>query len=298
MNKPFRFFFRFTKDQQKGIMALFILIVISQIIYFIVCSYDFTSQKEKSAQEKEWLAHQAEITALKAKKGIRKDTIYPFNPNYISDYKGYILGLSAKQIDLLHAYRDSGKYINSASDFKRVTGIQDTLLDKLTPYFKFGKTFNTDKSTEIFGFKNHTFSEDKKESAVKIIDINTALEEDLVKVYGIGPYYAKAILKRRSALGGFVSMDQMNDFTEFSAEAKAGLKKQFGVINNPDIEKINVNTASLSQLSHFPYFNKDLGRSILTLRSMNGKIRKIDDLLEIPNFPVDKLKIIALYLEF
>jgi hypothetical protein len=31
---------------------------------------------------------------------------------------------------------------------------------------------------------------------------------------------------------------------------------------------------------------------------MDGKIKRIDDLLEIQNFPVDKLKIIALYLEF
>lgn len=295
--KPLRFFFRFTKDQQKGIMALFLLIIIFQIIYFIVCSADFTSEKEKSAQEKEWLACQAEIAALKEKQSSRKDTIYPFNPNYISDYKGYILGLSTHQIDLLHAYRDSGKYINSVSDFKRVTGIHDTLLNKLTPYFKFSNTFESNKQVAaVKPYMGNAVA--VKEKAVKIIDINAALEEDLIKVRGIGPYYAKVLLKKRSALGGFVSMDQMDDFTEFSAEAKAGLKRQFGVISEPAIERVNVNTASLSQLSRFPYFNKDLARSILTQRSMNGKIRKIDDLLEIQNFPVDKLKIIALYLEF
>jgi DNA uptake protein ComE-like DNA-binding protein len=136
------------------------------------------------------------------------------------------------------------------------------------------------------------------EKKVNLTDINTALEEDLVKVYGIGPYYAKAILKRRSAFGGFVSMDQMDDFIEFSPEARAGLKKKFGVLNAPVVDKINVNSASLQQLSRFPYFNKDIARNIITTRSMNGKINKIDDLLEITSFPVDKVKIIALYLEF
>jgi DNA uptake protein ComE-like DNA-binding protein len=296
--KPFRFFFRFTKDQQKGIMALFILIVLFQIGYFIVSSVDFTSEKEKTAQEKEWLAHQQEINALKAKSGIHKDTIYPFNPNYLSDYRGYRLGLSVEQIDRLTAYRKLGKFVNSSSDFKLVTGVHDTLLQKLEPYFKFGHKFE-DYKPLVSGKQDASKGVAEKEKiSTKIIDINEALEEDLVKVYGIGPYYAKTILKRRSALGGFVRMEQMDDFAEFSAEAKAGLKKRFAVVNKPLIDKINMNTASLVQLSRFPYFNKDIARSILTQRSMNGKIIKIDDLLEIQNFPVDKVKIIALYLEF
>lgn len=293
--KPFRFFFRFTKDQQKGIMALFVLIAIFQVSYFVICSIDFTSEEEKSAAEKEWLTHQEEIAAHKAKEGMRKDTIYPFNPNYISDYKGYLLGLSVKQIDRLNDYRKSGKYVNSPSDFQEVTGVNDSMIAVLTPYFKFGKAFTPDKPLPI---SEKDGIDVNRKTTVNYIDINTALEEDLVKVYGIGPYYAKVILKRRSALGAFVSMEQMNDFNEITPEAKTGLKKHFAVLHTPDISKVNVNTASLAQLSYFPYFNKDIARNIITQRSMDGKIKRIDDLLEIQNFPVDKLKIIALYLEF
>ncbi|PZR18202.1 MAG: hypothetical protein DI539_16745 [Flavobacterium psychrophilum] len=259
-------------------------------------SFDFTSEKEKSDQEKEWLAHQQEIDALKAKT-THKDTIYPFNPNYISDYKGYLLGLSVQQIDRLTAYRKTGKFVNSPSDFKKVTGVHDTLLQKLEPYFKFGtKPERYEKGVPVKQNSQSEFT--SAQNPVKTIDINQAVEEDLVKVYGIGPYYAKEILKRRSALGGFVSMEQMEDFTAISPEAKAGLKKYFVITNTPQVDKINLNTASLLQLSRFPYFNRDIARSIITRRSMDGKIRKIDDLLEIQNFPVDKVKIIALYLEF
>ncbi len=278
-------------------MALFIAILLFQAIYFIVCNVDFTSQKEKSVQEKEWLAYQSEIDALKAKTRSYKDTIYPFNPNYITDYKGYLLGLSVQQIDKLHAFRKSGKYVNTAADFKKVTGVHDTVLAKLSPYFKFGN-FQVKAKRSLSSQNNTSANAGNTESSIKIVDINDAFEEDLVKVYGIGPYYAKVILKRRSALGGFVSMDQMDDFTEISAEAKAGLKKRFAVVVKPKIDKINVNTASLQQLSRFPYFNRDIAKSIITERSMSGKLRKIDDLLKISGFPVDKEKIIALYLEF
>ena len=40
----------------------------------------------------------------------KKDTIYPFNPNFISDYKGYKLGMSIQEIDRLHQYRAQNKY--------------------------------------------------------------------------------------------------------------------------------------------------------------------------------------------
>lgn len=280
-------------------MALFILIILFQAGYFILTSIDFTTEKEKSAEEKSWLALQTEIDVLKSKKTTLKDTIYPFNPNYISDYKGYVLGLSVKEIDRLHKFRDTGRYINSVADFKKVTGASDSLLSKLSPYFKFPDWINDAKivRTETASDKINT-PYNNSTSKITVLDINEALEEDLIKVYGIGPYYAKAILRRRADLGAFVSMDQMDDFKEFSDEAKVGLKKSFKTESKPAVNKINVNTASLLQLSRFPYFSKEIAKGILTQRSMNGKINRIDELLEISSFPVDKVKIIALYLEF
>jgi len=297
---PFLFFYRFTKGQQKGIMALFIFIILFQGFYFIFSSIDFTSDATKSKEEKEWLALQYQIDALKAKKYNHRDTVYPFNPNYISDYKGYVLGLSIKEIDRIRAYRETGKYINSVEDFKKVSGVHDTLLAKLSPYLKFHGTTVYNKKNEG-SIKDDTSQSQKFDKPVyvsKQLDINQALEEDLIKVYGIGPHYAKAILRRRSALGAFVSMYQMDDFTEFSMEAKAGLKQRFKISNSADVIKINVNTASLLQLSRFPYFNREIARSIITERSMNGKLSNISNLLKISGFPVDKEKIITLYLEF
>jgi len=293
--KPFVFFYRFTKGQQKGVLALFLFIVIFQIAYFIFSSFDFTSYVTMVKEEKEWLALQPSINELKAKNHNGRDTIYPFNPNYISDYKGYVLGLSVREIDRIQAYRKTGRFINSISDFQKVSGIHDSMLIKLSPYFKFSvyKGYSSDE-------KNIQGQSFQKQSVKLIIksDINQALEEDLIKVYGIGPHFAKVILRRRSALGAFVSMDQIDDFAEISSEAKKGMREQFEINNISDIIKINVNSSSLIQLSRFPYFNREIARSIITERSMNGKLSNINDLIKISGFPVDKEKIISLYLEF
>jgi len=302
----FPFFYRFTKGQQRGVVALFLVIIIVQAIYFAVMSIDVKTDSSKTAEEKQWLALQAEIDRLKAEKANAKETIYPFNPNYISDYKGYTLGMSVKEIDRLHSFRKSGKFINSAEDFKKVTGVSDSLLSKLSPFFKFPDWVNK-KQLVVTENKNAAPPYDKPskpetraatEKKIVVIDINDALEEDLDKVYGIGPAFAKKILRRRAQLGGYVSMEQMKEFPEFSPEAVQGLTKHFAVMKQPQVTTININFASLNQLTYFPYFNKNLAKSILTKRSMKGKIRNIEELLDINEFPVDKVKIIALYLEF
>jgi hypothetical protein len=64
---------------------------------------------------------------------------FTFNPNFISSYKGYELGMSLKEIELLHNFRASKNWINSAQDFQRVTGVSDSLLAVISPYFKFPK---------------------------------------------------------------------------------------------------------------------------------------------------------------
>lgn len=304
--KPVPFLYRFTKGQQKGIVALFIMIAIFQAVYFILMSVDVKTDKEQSAEEKQWLALQAEIDELKAKKATAKETIYPFNPNFISDYKGYTLGMSIEEIDRLHTFRKSGKFINSTEDFKRVTKVSDSLLAKLSPYFKFPDWVNKKQSAVADGkpVAQGTVQYDKfsnpaaKQKKVAVIDINEALEEDLDKVYGIGPAFAKKILRRRAQLGGYVSMEQMKDFPEFSAEAVQDLSKRFAVIGQPEVNKININSSSLNQLYYFPYFNKSIAKAIITKRSMKGKINRVEELLDINEFPVDKVKIIALYLEF
>ena len=63
-------------------------------------------------------------------------------------------------------------------------------------------------------------------------------------------------------------------------------------------KKIAINEASLKELSQFSYFRYELAKQIVTYRSMNGNINNIEDLSKIKGFPVDKAKIISLYLEF
>jgi DNA uptake protein ComE-like DNA-binding protein len=291
-NPKFATYFKYTRSQQKGILFLFGLVIVLQAVYFFV---DYTF-KEDARTDQNWLALQSNLDALKTQNQIDKNKIFPFNPNFISDYKGYKLGMSIAEIDRLLNYRKSNKYVNSAEEFQQVTKVSDELLQKIAPYFKFPEWIKNKNSNE---FKNHTSQTYQKTQIEKIEvkDINQATKEDLIKVYGIGEAFANRILAEKEKLGGFVSMDQVAEIWGLSPEAVKNMNERFSVINLPKINKIKVNTASVKELMQIPYIKYAVAKNIVTFRSMKGDL-KIADLTNIQDFPSEKLKIIALYLEF
>ncbi|MDB4067298.1 hypothetical protein N9525_05100 [Flavobacteriaceae bacterium] len=80
-------------------------------------------------------ALQEQIDSAKLQK--QQPRIFPFNPNYISLSKGYQLGLSLEEIERLHRYRDTGKFINSVTAFEQITQVTPSWLKQYSPYFKF-----------------------------------------------------------------------------------------------------------------------------------------------------------------
>jgi DNA uptake protein ComE-like DNA-binding protein len=294
--KTIQTYFKFTKEQRKGIFFLFLIIVVLQLVYFFV---DFSSVSKEYPEKQKWLSLQSEMDSLKMDAKNSKPKIYLFNPNFISDYKGYKLGMSVQEIDRLLAFRKENKYVNSAKEFQNVTKVSDSILNVMAPYFKFPDWVNNKKQNTKFkeytSYQNQAFA--KKEKIV-FIDINEATKEDLVKIYGIGDAISSRILKQKELLGGFVSMEQMKEVWGLSPEVIENLNTHFKVLVLPRFKKIEINNASLKELSQFHYFRYSLAKEIVTYRSMNGNIKNIEDLTKIKGFPVDKANLIGLYLDF
>lgn len=289
-------YFNFTQQQRTAILLLFGIIIVLQLVYIFV---DFSATAKEYPEKQKWLSLQSEMDSLKMQRGKDLPPIYLFNPNFITDYKGYKLGMSLEEIDRLLAFRKENKYVNSAKEFQNVTKISDSLLDVISPYFKFPDWVKNKKQDRKFkeytAYQNQAFA--KKEKIV-ITDINQATKEDLIKIYGIGEAISVRILKQKETLGGFVSMEQMKDVWGLSPEVIENLNTHFKVLALPRFKKIEINNASLKELTQFHYFRYALAKEIVTYRSMNGNIENIEDLTKIKGFPVDKANIIGLYLDF
>jgi len=290
---------RFSKGHYFGIAILIGCIGLLQLFIYWYNNQKDTTSLELTQEEKSWLLVQNEIDSIKEVNQENSSKIYPFNPNFISDYKGYKLGMTVSQIDKLHNFRKQNKYVNSNSEFQKLTGVSSEWMKQYAPYFKFPDWVTeapTKKDQTKFENKFQKF--DKKESKIIVQDLNTADQIELEKVFMIGDKLALKIISEREKFGNFVSMDQLGFIWGISPEALVDLNKKFQIKSTGNLKKLNINTATIKQLQQFPYFNYTIAKNIVTFRSMNGDFKRSEDLTNVKQFPLEKLKIIALYLEF
>lgn len=290
---------RFSKGHYFGIAILICSIGLLQLFIYWYNNQKDTTTLDLTPDEKNWLLAQNEIDSLKEAAQENSNKIYPFNPNFISDYKGYKLGMSETQIDKLHQFRKQNKYVNSNAEFQKLTGVSNEWMKLYAIYFKFPDwvTNGTSKNYQS-KFENTYQKFDKKESKIVVQDLNTANQVELEKAYMIGEKLALRIISERDKFGSFASMDQLGFIWGISPEAIADLNKKFQIKSSENLKKININTSTIKELQQFPYFNYTIAKNIVTFRSMNGDFKSSEDLTNVKQFPLEKLKIIALYLEF
>ncbi len=273
--------FRYTRDQRNGTFYLLLLIIICQTGYYFWSNRSVDSEPLVNTELiSKFEAERDSLFALKNKKDSLR--VFRYNPNYIDDFRGYQLGLSVEEIDRLLAYRAKGKYVNTEKEFQKITGLSDSLMEVLRPHLKFSK-----------------FTSKKKEIEKKPIQkkgINTASVEDLQKINGIGEVLSQRIVKYRDLLQGFTFKGQLTEVYNLKPETAMKVWEYFEIKSVPQIDKLDVNTATVKELIRNVYIDYELAKKILEYRDMVAEIQELKELQKIDGFPIDKLDRIALYL--
>ncbi|MDM1451862.1 helix-hairpin-helix domain-containing protein [Myroides odoratimimus] len=288
-------FYYYTKSQKRGLFFLVLFVIAIQLyIYYPRSSDEHIVDQYSTLFNDEYQKQISLLDSINTIAIAKRDTIYPFNPNFITDYRGFVLGMSTEEIDRLLSFRKENKYVNSAKEFQQVTQVSDEWLKTYSTYFKFPDWVNNPKVKREYV----EYSKPKVDVPIVAICINSATLEDLQKVRGIGPYYADKIMKEREKYGGFVSIQQLKFVYGLSEEVVNELYRHFKVMNAPTVTTLNINEASINQLKELPYMNYYIAREVVKHRSMNGDFVNKEGLLQIEKFPIDKIDIISLYLRF
>jgi len=270
----------FTKQQRSGVFVLLVLIVVLQGIYFFA---DFGSYESNEVDQQKIVSFQKEIDSLVLVKQIKKHEVYSYNPNFITDYKGYVLGMSVEEIDRLHSFREQNKYVNSSKEFQQITKVSDSLLDVLSLRFKFPDwVVEKDllKTTSLF------YQKDINKAQVKDIRQATLLEYKL----------AYRVINFRNKLGGFLSLEQLKDVYGLTINDVRTLREKFVIKTIPEIKKININLAAASELSSLVYITDYIAANIIDERVLREGFKDLDELKYVAHFPIEKLDRIKLYL--
>ncbi|GAA4292265.1 helix-hairpin-helix domain-containing protein [Aestuariibaculum suncheonense] len=264
------------------------IIVVLQVTYFFVNrpSEHFTVNQEVLK------AFTKELDSLRlVKLEESKPKIYPFNPNYITDYKGARLGMTNEEIDRLLSYRKQNKWINSAKDFQQITQVSDSLLNAISPYFKFPEWVTNPKSSVVSSYAKRAKTYAEKQ------DLNTATAEQLKTVNAVGDVLSDRIVKFRNKFpGGFIADIQLQDVYGLTPEVIQRVTSEFTVKTPRSLEKINLNTAKVEQLVTIQHIDYDLAYRIIEQRQLREGYKSIDELTKVKDFPINKIDIIKLYL--
>lgn len=164
----------------------------------------------------------------------KQGELFPFDPNTADSTQFLRLGLRPWQVRNIYKYRAAGGRYRKPTDFARLYGLTLKQYKRLEPYIRIEKEV---MAADVYGNIREEYPRHHYDYPVKLhkgehININTADTAQLMKVPGIGSYYARQIVGKRARLGGFASPKQLLEIDGFPETAleymEVGVGKQNG----------------------------------------------------------------------
>lgn len=221
-----------------------------------------------------------------AVKRSKRDTLFYFDPNTVSAEQAMQLGFNKGCATMLMNYRNKGGKFYKPADLQKLYCMDKELYARLEPYIVIAGT------KEV---KKEPFTTTKEGTANFTIEINSADSLTWLRLKGIGPGYTKRILKYKSLLGGYTSIEQLREVYYFSDSLYDSIKEQL-TVDPTLIQKIKVNEVDFKTMVHHPYIKYEGTKCIFALKR-NKKIKEAD-LVGSSCFSREHLQKLLPYLDF
>ncbi len=291
----FNNFFHFNRRQRRGILQLSLLLtfIIVIKIYMAFSVPDFNPQishitlqpdripAKESGKNREKMPEEAPEEKV--------FTYIEFDPNTINAKEARELGFSNKLTQTLLHFREKGGKFYKKEDLKKLYGLSTEAYQRLEPYIQIDPTENTTHKPLP---KNEVKDADKLP-----LELNKADSMQLIALRGIGPAYAKRIIRFREALGGFYEVQQLKEVYGISDSLFAQITSQIHT-DASQIRKLFINRATASDLRKHPYLKQANTFALVRYREKHGLFKQVEDLMNTGLFEPEQLKKLKPYLSF
>lgn len=286
-NNMIRSYLDFSKKELNGVFILFIIILLILISSFLLPFFEKESQYDLETFKKKAERFRASSIKTEVDKKIFNDDsrykppkvdYFEFNPNGLLNMEWQRLGLSQKQISVIHNYEAKGGKFYKKEDLKKIYSITPEQYKLLEPYIRINESgLEKERASVITKFKVVGGSETSK---IMLIELNSADSLKLESISGIGPVLASRIIRFRNRLGGFHSLAQLREVYGIDSLKFERLKGSF-LIDDELIQKIDLNRATFEVLKPHPYLSYKQMNAIIQFRTQHGFFKSIDDLKKI-----------------
>ena len=216
-----------------------------------------------------------------------------FDPNTATENTLLNLGLEKNSVKNLLKYREKGGIFRKKEDLKKLYSFSEIDFLRLEPYMQIVDNQTNWNHATVSNSQPEKFF--NKKNSMTMLDLNTAGEDDLLRLYGIGRTFALRITEYRTRLGGFVTISQ--------------LKEVFGIPDSiiqivtphlsfsPIFRKIQINKTGIDDLKH-PYLTYKQVDVITRYRLNHGNFKNMDDLKKTGVFNEGQLEKLKSYIDF
>lgn len=221
--------------------------------------------------------------------------LFDFDPNTADSTQLLALGLRPWQVRNIYKYRAKGGVYRHPNDFARLYGLTRKDFLRLLPHIKISSDYlpASTLAESPPAFTQDTLKYPRKILPLERVDLNKADTTQLRHVPGIGSYFARQIVNYRRHLGGFHSIQQLREIEDFPEKSLF-----YFILPDDDVARLDINTATLSQLSRHPYITYTQARDIVDYRRLRGPIHTLDDLRLLKSFTPQTLRRVEPYLKF
>lgn len=266
-----RNFFGFNKQQRNGLYVLvtisFLLLLArlampvfispSQIVLRNLPLIERKFDSAYKASGKYSAGYSADVT--------KETKLFYFDPNVVTAQQLSQLGFSEKRAAIFLKFRNRGFVFKKKEDLLRVFGISGRFYESLAPYVRISAKNNAAAGD------NNLYPPGKAapgKQEVTVVELNSADSSALEKLRGIGPAFAKRILKYRSMLGGYTGIDQLREVYGLDAETYEKIKPNVRA-DASMVKKLNINTDDFKTVNKHPYLSFELTKSVFNARRKN-----------------------------
>ncbi|MGL4519889.1 MAG: helix-hairpin-helix domain-containing protein [Phocaeicola sp.] len=222
-----------------------------------------------------------------------------FDPNLVDSTQLEQMGVPGWLAQRILNYRQAKGVFRTVESLKGIYGMPSDIFEKLKPYVVIADSFAYKSS---YAKRYDTLSAAKlrydslralKLPVGSVVDLNKADTTQLKMIPGIGSGIARMLVATREQLGGFYSLNQLEEFEFISAELS-----EWFIIEEPPTPSLEVNKLSLERLRRHPYLNFYQAKVIVEHCRKRGKIESLSQLSLYEEFTEKDLERLIYYLKF
>ncbi len=201
---------------------------------------------------------------------------HPFDPNTADSIELLEQGFKPWQVRIMQKYKAKGGKWRKADDLLKMYGIDTAFFDTIRPFIVIKDTLLYPKRDSSYLDSLKFTYQTKKDT---VIELNSCDTSDLKLIRGIGSYIAKQIVRYRDELGGYCDIEQLKEIKAVNPETYDKISSNL-TVDSLLIRHIDVNHASVAQLSRHPYIRAEQAKQVYDYRRTVIRVKRIEELKE------------------